>query len=138
MQTFLPYNNFEECAKCLDSKRLGKQRIEAFQILNILLERTNTQGWINHPAVLMWKGYEESLKYYFNMMLKEWIGRGYKNNLDFEKIDMEKLKFPSWLGNEELHASHRSNLLRKDYDFYIKYNWTEPDNMEYYWPTKEN
>ena len=34
MQTFLPYKNFYECAKVLDQKRLGKQRVEVLQLLN--------------------------------------------------------------------------------------------------------
>ena len=36
MNTFLPYPNFEKSTKCLDNKRLGKQRIEAWQIYNAL------------------------------------------------------------------------------------------------------
>ena len=58
MQTFLPYTDFIKSAKCLDYKRLGKQRVEAKQILNILLGETTKAGWTNHPAVLMWSGYE--------------------------------------------------------------------------------
>jgi hypothetical protein len=70
MQTFLPYANVKKSVKCLDSKRLGKQRVEAFQILNILLNRTKTSGWRNHPAVKMWKGHENALKVYFNESVK--------------------------------------------------------------------
>ncbi len=36
MQTFLPYTDFKQSARCLDYKRLGKQRLEARTILNIL------------------------------------------------------------------------------------------------------
>lgn len=36
MQTFLPYKDFAECARVLDDKRLGKQRVECLQILNAL------------------------------------------------------------------------------------------------------
>ena len=32
MQTFLPSPRFAESARCLDSARLGKQRVEAKQI----------------------------------------------------------------------------------------------------------
>ena len=55
MQTFLPYESFEETAKCLDYRRLGKQRIEAYQIID-LLEQENAGidisflPWGNHPA----------------------------------------------------------------------------------------
>ena len=42
--------------------------------------------------------------------------------------------YPHWLGDENFHSAHRSNLLRKDKEFYSQYLWTESDNMEYYWP----
>ena len=50
MQTFLPYKSFKDSFKVLDYRRLGKQRVEAYQILNVLLGRTKTKGWSNHPA----------------------------------------------------------------------------------------
>ena len=36
MQTFLPYPSFEESAKVLDWRRLGKQRVEGMQIINAI------------------------------------------------------------------------------------------------------
>jgi len=33
VNTFLPYADFVEVAQSLDDRRLGKQRVEAFQIL---------------------------------------------------------------------------------------------------------
>ena len=33
MQTFLPYPDFARSARCLDNRRLGKQRVESYQIL---------------------------------------------------------------------------------------------------------
>ena len=36
MNTFLPYSDFIRSAKCLDYKRLGKQRVEAWQIYQTL------------------------------------------------------------------------------------------------------
>ena len=59
MQTFLPYPDFQKTAQCLDNKRLGKQRVEARQIISTLEGKSN--GWRNHPAVKMWKGYEDCL-----------------------------------------------------------------------------
>jgi hypothetical protein len=41
---------------------------------------------------------------------------------------------PSWLGDPQFHAAHRSNLLRKDPEYYGKFGWTEPDDLEYPWP----
>lgn len=41
MQTFLPYPSFIKSAQCLDNKRLGKQRVEAYQILQILTKQAD-------------------------------------------------------------------------------------------------
>ena len=44
MQTFLPYKSFERSVQVLDNKRLGKQRVEAFQILNVLQNNPTKSG----------------------------------------------------------------------------------------------
>ena len=138
MQTFLPYPDFEASAKVLDWRRLGKQRVEAFQILNILMERTDRKGWRNHPAVLMWKGYEGALKHYMNTMIQEWVSRGYRNTMQIELVNFRDM-LPHWVGSEALHASHRSNLLRKDPTYYGAFGWAEGPNLPYVWPvTKES
>lgn len=62
MQTFLPYPDFTESAAVLDRDRLGKQRVEALEVL-----RGPTVpgcGWRNHPAARMRIGYEEALVRY--------------------------------------------------------------------------
>lgn len=134
MQTFLPYPDIEKSMKVLDSRRLGKQRVEAFQILNIILNRTKTKGWRIHPAVKMWKGRANALKFYFNLAVREWISRGYNNNMNLEKI-RGKTVFPNWFGNKKFHSAHKSNLLRKDKEYYSQFNWKEKDNLDYFWPT---
>ena len=132
MQTFLPYRDFKQSLRVLDWRRLGKQRVEAHQILNVLLERTDTKGWRNHPIVRMWDGYEDALKLYFNMCIQEWISRGYDNSMELEDIH-DKVKYPYWLGNDILHSSHRANLLRKDKEYYSKFFWTEDPSSLYAW-----
>ena len=136
MQTFLPYPDFKESVRVLDYRRLGKQRVETFQVLNILLDRTPTKGWRNHPVTLMWAGYEPALQLYQNYTIQEWVDRGYKNTMQFEDINNLGIIMPPWLGLEEFHKSHRSNLLRKDNEYYSQY-FNEDINQEYYWPSKE-
>ena len=135
MQTFLPYPDFEKSVKCLDYRRLGKQRVEVFQILNTILNRTKTRGWRNHPTVQMWKKYPNALKLYLNFAIKEWKRRGYRNRMKLEKI-RGRITIPHWFGNKKFHASHRSNLLRKDKKYYSKFRWKEKDNIPYVWPTQ--
>jgi hypothetical protein len=141
MQTFLPYANYAYSALILDYKRLGKQRVECKQILLAMPKLTG--GWRNHPATKMWRGHEIELCRYAAAMCREWVSRGYNDSLlPFFEDAITQYSFdgrndapPAWLGNEQLHASHRSNLLRKDPEFYGRYNWTEPPDIPYLWPT---
>lgn len=141
MQTFLPYSDYELSAMCLDRQRLGKQRLETKGILNILegKAKKNKYGnvaWSNHPAVLMWKGYEEALRLYFNVIRREWISRGYVNTMRKEPFNQYKLIMPPWWGDERFHLSHQSNLLRKDFNHYSKFGWEVGPDLDYFWPTK--
>ena len=129
MQTFLPYEDFESSLAVLDCKRLGKQRVEARQILNALT--IESYGWKNHPATKMWQGYTEALKHYSNMAIQQWIARGYKNTMEI--LDCKVFSYPWWLGGK-IHSTHRSALLFKDYEEYKDYEWTEKPELNYYWP----
>ena len=132
MQTFLPYSSFSKSFKVLDYRRLGKQRVEAKQILNVLLDRTTTKGWRNHPIVRMWDGYAPSLQLYHNLCITEWIHQGYNNNMELEDIT-DPIIYPHWLGNKSFHSSHRANLLRKDYEYYSQFGWDEDSENPYTW-----
>ena len=133
MQTFLPYKSFEDSARCLDYRRLGKQRVEARQIYNAIKTKG---GWSNHPAIKMWTGYENALMEYSNVIIKEWVRRGFKNTMALVDVCGE-VRNPSWLGDEVFHSAHRSNLLRKDFDYYSQFKWNEPLDLPYVWPTKD-
>lgn len=146
MQTFLPYPNFVESARCLDNKRLGKQRVEVLQILKANLQGPikpdgKSTGWYNHPACRMWRGYEGNLIHYGLEVCKEWRKRGYKDTVfnKLSKLFLEKYPYitcgpPPWFENKDFHDSHKSNLLRKFPEHYKQFNWNVPDNLEYYWP----
>ena len=136
VNTFLPAPSFQQSAELLDSKRLGKQRVEAWQILQAL--RGQTKGWVNHPAPKMWRGYENGLVEYGKVICEVWKERGYKDTCH-EKISIyhnpnKPIEFPTWLGREDIHLSHKSKLIQKDPTFY-KQVWPDtPDNLEYVWP----
>lgn len=134
MQTFLPYANASLSAGVLDRKRLGKQRVEAYQILNALTGKS--KGWVNHPATRMWRGYERALAFYGWVMCDEWIRRGYRDSLreKFLGSSDEEFKWPDWYGDERIHLSHRSNLLRKEPDHYRVYWPDVRDDLPYVWP----
>lgn len=126
MQTFLPYPDFAASARCLDNRRLGKQRLECVQLAN------PTSGWRHHPAAAMWRGYELALAAYRDAVVTEWLARGFRNSVPLTHAAPTAL--PPWLGNPAFHASHRSNLLRKDPAWYGRYGWTEGPDLPYVWP----
>jgi hypothetical protein len=138
MQTFLPYPDFARSARALDMKRLGKQRVEARQILDVIRKRKDNPkvAWGNHPAVLMWIGYENALILYGNAAILEWIRRGYRNNMPL--LSVPSIELPPWLGDPAFHASHRSNLLRKDPEHYSEFSWDESPNLPYVWPRRKD
>lgn len=132
MQTFLPYPSFKRSAKVLDYRRLGKQRVEAFQLIEGM-RKPKQFGWRNHPAFKMWLGHSNALKMYFNTMVEEWIGRGYNNTME-PYVLRGNIFLPKWIGTRRLHSSHRANLLRKDPEHYGRFGWKEEPAEGYYWP----
>lgn len=135
MQTFLPFPDFLLSVRVLDNRRLGKQRVEAYTILRTL--EGKTLGWAAHPAVKMWKGYEQALALYMNLCIEEWVCRGFRNTMKKKEVQ-EPIIYPPWFGDPAFHASHRSNLLRKDPDFYGQYGWKETPDLPYVWPSLGN
>ena len=138
MQTFLPYPDFERSAQVLDRQRLGKQRVEGFQILKSLLLGG---GWQHHPATKQWTAHEDSLCEYITAMCNEWTDRGYQDSIVVKVRDLlaeYPLRIstsPWWLGYAPYHSSHRANLLRKNPEYYGQFGWTENPSDPYYWPS---
>jgi hypothetical protein len=126
----------------LDYRRLGKQRVEGLQILQCILNGGERRtSWCNHPAVLMWKKNPAGLAAYIVAICQEWKNRGYRDTVE-EKIraliEPDETDIPEWMGREDFHASHRSNLLRKDAEWYGRYGWIEDDSQEYVWPVRKS
>lgn len=142
MQTFLPFPDFRQSAAALDRLRLGKQRVEALQVLRALV--IPEYGWQSHPAVRMWMGHVPALTMYGLAMVDEWTARGGEDTTREQIMEFApqaahpdyaaKIPLPYWLGNPEFHLSHRSRLVAKDQRFYAEaFPGTEPD-LEYVWP----
>lgn len=154
MQTFMPFRSYPRSAKTLDNLRLGKQIIEAGQIMRAI-EHGPLNGWSNHPAVIQWRGYKGSLLIYTYAMSKEWYIRRGKVHGSWKRTreEQDKLwnmilvsgkmpKLPEWVGDPRYHMSHQSNLFRKDPIYYGVFFPAIADNpdlqdLEYFWPSKE-
>ena len=138
MQTFLPYPDLAASCRVLDDKRLGKQRVETFQVLRALT--WPEYGWKNHPVAKMWRGFVPGLVAYGLASCREWAARGYADALAPQLLawsggaEPVEPELPPWFGTEEVHRSHRSNLLRKDLALYRPWFPDDPDDLPYVWP----
>lgn len=158
MQTFFITNDNSYTAKLLDYRRLGKQRVEAIQLLDVLLRKAGLlndgkKGWSEHVAVYNWYSEEgnwlPSLIDYTQAMIDTWIARGYKNTINLDKYrdyvknnpTLFRYDNPPWMQKEaEVLISHRARLLQKDTPYYMEVflnnNIPIPENwesMEYVW-----
>jgi len=145
VQTFLPYPSLARSAAVLDAPRLGKQRVETLQILRAL--ELPDYGWANHPAVMMWRGCTPALVAYGLACVEAWTAPGRADStgpliaefapevvgLGEEELLADHL-MPAWWGDDAVHRSHRSALLRKDPEFYGPLFGGEPDDLPYCWP----
>lgn len=150
MQTFLPHTDFAASARALDQKRLGKQRVEVIQVVRALT--VPDYAWRNHPAALMWRGFEEALGRYGFACCEAWLERGFGDTCaatiaaDLATAGVTTVRtqdelaeagaLPPWLGDEDLHRSHRSALVRKDPDHYRPIFPDVPDDLPYVWPVR--
>ncbi|HEX6468806.1 MAG TPA: MSMEG_6728 family protein [Streptosporangiaceae bacterium] len=152
MQTFLPYADFAATARVLDERRLGKQRVEALQVLRALT--VPGYGWRHHPVVRMWRGYEEALTRYGLEICRIWTGIGRRDTCAASLVtdlhaataigpprDQPALEragaLPPWLGDPEFHRSHQSALLRKDPSHYARFFPDVPADLPYVWPVSD-
>lgn len=156
MQTFLPEYTLVGSAEALDNKRLNKQILEGYQILKLLSDYSDKKAWAHHPAVLMWKGHEYSLRSYTQTMIAEARTRGIKTDKNQQNLwDLEKsygknwgTGMPSWFSGknwDRIRITHQANLYRKDPVYYAKYSSSvnnklnKPccDRCQYFWVTHE-
>lgn len=168
MQTFLPYSDFVASAKALDSKRLGKQRVEVKQLLTaiylnelrnnplIAMRTGNSElgseyGWKNHPAKLMWDESPYGLIAYGLVICLEFKHRGFDdhtyNTIEaFGDFSTDITFEQDWLAENNLlpywlgdERLHRSHQANLKRKDPIYYReWDVPTNLEYWWPTHES
>ncbi|WP_197381978.1 MSMEG_6728 family protein [Mycolicibacterium mengxianglii] len=150
MQTFLPCPGFADSARILDTRRLGKQRVETIQVLRALT--VADYGWRHHPAAAMWAGYEEALVRYGLDVCNEWCAQGHADTCAATLMTDLKAgtgltavraqdglaaagELPPWLGDPDFHRSHQSALVRKDPEHYRPRFPDVPEDLPYVWPT---
>ena len=109
-------------------------------------------GWANHPAALMWRGHEEALGRYGITCCEVWTELGFGDTCaatiatDLRAAGVDTIRtqaelaeagaLPPWLGDEAVHRSHRSALVRKDPEHYAPLFPDTPDDLPYHWPVR--
>jgi hypothetical protein len=139
----------------LDNKRLNKQVLETYQILNVLSGQSKSGAWRNHPAVLMWEGAESELWRYGMTAIKLADQRGIKTENNLANMNALAAKTSTYWGNDEpmwrinptiikrVNTTHKANLYRKDPEYYAEYanavndEYNQPccEGCLYFWPT---
>lgn len=135
-------------AASLDNKRLNKQLLEGRQIYSILSSKRTTGGWVNHPAVKMWRNYDNALFEYLCAIKSECDDRGIATEKNWSAIQEmhdnnwdrgSNVVMPPWWGDDRVHESHRNNLYVKDPEHYVQFmgdkRVTCCDGCNYFWPT---
>lgn len=117
-------------------------------IVDTLHEIEGTEGWLDHPSIAMWRGYEAQLCDYGLNMCEVASARGWKVGGSEERfewhlgnittVDDFEMRKPPWMTDPDqmtiLVRSHRSYLMRKDHRYYSKFRWNVPSDLEMYWP----
>jgi hypothetical protein len=151
MQTFVPHKDFQESAEVLDNKRLNKQLLEGRQIYKIIASNQTSGAWVNHPAVRMWRGYDNALFDYLRAIRNECLYRNIQTEKNWNALtEMHEWNWnrgdntvmPQWWGDERVHQSHRNNLYKKDPEHYAEFINDSfvscCDKCSYWWPTHES
>jgi hypothetical protein len=148
MNTFLPYEDFTQCAKSIDSNRLNSQYNEALVIIKSLThvypikERTGFSGFENHTVGKFWKGYELALAEFMLAITEEILTRPFAKSNAAESLLLRKARRqrtrdlvefmedngwdnsrPPLIGDPDFHSAFRSFLLYKDVQHTTFKNW---------------
>lgn len=100
----------------------------------------------------MWRGYEEALGSYGLAVTAAWCALGRADTCEATMVEdlaaagvrrprrqgkLPKRGLPPWLGDERVHRSHQSSLVRKDPGWYRRFFPDVPDDLEYFWPVRK-
>lgn len=131
MHIYLPYPSFSKTAACFPTNFLVTQVYDAHKALLTLGGFDTAQMY--HPMIRMWAGWELALSVYHDAMITEYLSRG--GSSEFALLNIKKYTLPPWLGNERIHKSHQSNLIRKHpQHFRPIFGFDIPINLTYVWP----
>lgn len=140
MKILLPYPNFSLSAKVMHTADLFDTLHDIETALSVLHQTDEAAAdtlW-EDSCIQAWRGHEAQLAEYGLTILDEARTRvytletvckecffemkGHQESLTHHQLAAESggLAHPDWMGNTNLHTSHKSELLRSHPDFYSK------------------
>jgi hypothetical protein len=110
---YKPYNI--DIVKLIPKKSKFKQPVVIDGIEFRPEDRVVSLGFVYHPAVQMWLGYETALMFYIEKHIEVWIERGYKNTMcRYVFENPENIEHPPWTKDASIHENHKASLLNKE------------------------
>lgn len=152
LMTWLPFRDFHDSLQHLSDYRLGRQMFEAGLVLDNLVGTGHEKRRLVGMTTRMWAGYESALGLYYSLSIREWVVRGYHalrvppynfyrgydtltlHYAASKFLPLAEIVYPKWLGDERLHASHRSALLALDPEHMKQFNWEDGPELPLYFP----
>jgi hypothetical protein len=125
-QTFLPFADFEKCAKTLDNRRLMSSINEGYEAYHVNIGSDCFPSGAKfrhkkHCIHRLWKGSERALADYLYTLREEAVRRGMKPQEIETVANLEGYKKPYWLGSETFHKLYRRHLMAKNPGYYIDF-----------------
>lgn len=125
MQVFVPYKEPFLTAACLDPKRLNKQILDFYQILDAL--DGFSDAWKNHPVVKMYKPHRTWLIYYASCLA---LYRNSKKTGEDASRFLSQAKSYSFKANlirpafltDEFCGQHKRRLYTKNPSYYVNFS----------------
>ena len=116
MNLFVPYEDIEKSVRALDDKRLNKQILECYQILQVALG--NSRGYENHPVVKHYIAYPNGCLFCAVLACRKYLYR-------FNKTHKYHDFFDYVFDNVELIAPYKNRHYSLNY-IYVEYPATDP------------
>ena len=132
MQVFMPYIEPHKSVRCLDPSRQGNQVYR--ECYMVMVDKK-----VIHPASKIWVEHKHQLALYaLHGLMALWERKWYYPHwIDYFNDIADTTPdtgMPSIIGYGPFHASHRSQLLAKDYGWYSQFGWSEkPGSLDYVW-----
>ena len=78
-------------------------------------------GFSKHPCVKMWYFSIQLLQYYCDCHIREFVRRGFNNQMELYEPSMNNYHLPSWFNNQTFYESYLNILVGKDPQYYGPY-----------------